>query len=202
MNARTRQSPSIATSAACCTPLALASAAERTVCTARSASVWTGRSMVVSTTRSCCNTSSLLRPRIERTSESTQSTKYWACWSARVRDTRTGWAKAVARRPFHQPRVQGRFADGELGGGLVEVALGGRFDAVGAFAEIDPVEIEGEDFLLGKLGLQPHRLNQLLHLAPDVLVGAEEQVPRFLLGDGRGALGVTVRAQGDQHHAD
>ncbi len=109
--------------------------------------------------------------------------------------------RVVVARPLQQAGQQGGFADRKLGGGLVEIALGGRLDAVGAGAEIDPVQIEAENLLLGELHLQPHRQDQLLNLAADGLVRAEEQVARQLLGDGGGALGESVGAQVDEHHA-
>jgi hypothetical protein len=110
--------------------------------------------------------------------------------------------RAVVRRALHHAGQEGRLTDGEVLGGFVEVAMGGGLDAVGAGAEIDPVQIEREDLLLGELGLEPHRQDQLLHLAADVLIVAEEEVARQLLGDGRGALGVAALAQVDEHHAD
>ncbi|MNN84349.1 hypothetical protein D3C81_2015010 [compost metagenome] len=60
--------------------------------TARSASVCKVKSRVVSTTMS--SVGSPTRPRI---CLSSQSMKYWACWLARVRETRTGSATAASR---------------------------------------------------------------------------------------------------------
>ncbi len=77
-------------------PRALASGAV-TWRTAASAEDSIGRSRVVSTTRSSCSWPSLALPTMERTSASTQSTKYCARWLDKVRDTRTGWAKAPSR---------------------------------------------------------------------------------------------------------
>ncbi len=65
--------------------------------------------------------------------------------------------------------------------------MAGGLDPIGAGAEIDPVQIEGEDLLLGELGLQPHRQHQFLGLAPGGLGGGQEQVAGKLLGDGRAA---------------
>ncbi len=108
---------------------------------------------------------------------------------------------AVARRRLQQAGQQGGLADGELGGRLVEIALGGGLDAIGAGAEIDPVQIQRQDLLLGELGLQPHGQDQLLHLALDGLVRRQEEVARQLLGDGRGALHVAAGLQVHHHHA-
>ena len=93
--------------------------------------------------------------------------------------------RAVVGRRLHRAGQQGRFADAELRGRLIEEALGRGVDAGGAAAEIDPVQIERQDLLLGELPLQPHRQHQLLHLAPDRPGGGQEQVAGELLGDGR-----------------
>ncbi len=81
---------------------------------------------------------------------------------------------AVARRGLQHAGQQGRLAQAQLGSGLVEIALRGRLDAIGAGAEIDPVEIQGEDLLLGELGLEPYRQHQLLGLAVHVLRRGQE----------------------------
>ncbi|MNX90011.1 hypothetical protein D3C86_1220420 [compost metagenome] len=61
--------------------------------------------------------------------------------------------RRIARRGLQQAGQQGGFAHRQLVRALVEIALRGRLDAIGAGAEIDPVQIEGEDFLLGELHL-------------------------------------------------
>ena len=94
----------------------------------------------------------------------------------------------VARGTFHRGRQQGRLAERQLGCGLVEVALRGGLDAVSAAAEVHPIKIEREDLLLGELGLQPDRQDQLLGLPPDALGRCEEEIARQLLGDGRATL--------------
>ncbi len=100
---------------------------------------------------------------------------------------------AVARRGLQHACQEGRLADRKLGSGLVEIALGGRLDAVGAGAEIDPVEIQRQDLLLRELGFQPNGQHQLLGLAVHVLGWRQEQVARQLLGDGRAAPECAVR---------
>ena len=67
-----------------------------------------------------------------------------------------------------------------------ELAAGG-IDAVGPAAEIDLVEIELEDLLLGEFPFERHRQHRLARLAIGGAVAVEEQVARQLLGDGRGA---------------
>ncbi len=103
--------------------------------------------------------------------------------------------RAVARRRLQHSGQQGGFAHRELGRGLVEIALRGGLDPVGAGAEIDPVEIEREDLLLGELRLQPKGQHQLLGLAVHVLGRRQEEVTRQLLGDGRAAAKRAVVGQ-------
>ena len=86
-----RPSPSRATSAPCCTPwFAWAATPART---ADSAAACSGRSRVVSTTRSSVGS----WPISASTWASSQSVKYWARWLARVAETCTGWANAASR---------------------------------------------------------------------------------------------------------
>ena len=94
---------------------------------------------------------------------------------------------AVARGPLHHAGQQGRLADGELRRRLVEIALRGGLDPIGAAAEIDPVQIELENLLLGEFQLQPDGQDQLLSLAAIGLGRGQEEVARQLLGDGRAA---------------
>ncbi|MNI16380.1 hypothetical protein D3C73_697120 [compost metagenome] len=111
--------------------------------------------------------------------------------------------RRIARGRLQKTRQQGGFADRQLVGALVEIALRGGFDAIGAGAEIDAVQVEGEDLLLGELHFQPHGQHQLLNLALHVLIGRQEQVLGQLLGDGRAALdhapGLQVRGHGAAH---
>ena len=110
--------------------------------------------------------------------------------------------RGVVGGRLQQRRQQGRLADGQLGGRLVEEGLRGRLHAIGAGAEIDPVQIQGQDLLLGILVLQPDGEQQLLHLALEGLVGRQEQVARQLLGDGGGALGRVASVEVGQRGAD
>src|SRR5439155_21578757 len=76
----------------------------------------------------------------------------------------------------------------QLPGGLAEIALRCRLDAIGAGPEIDPVEIELENLGLGELTLEPDRQHGFLQLAPDRALPREEQIFGELLRDGRAAL--------------
>jgi hypothetical protein len=98
-----------------------------------------------------------------------------------------GRHRRIAGRALHQPGQQRRLAQGKLRCGLAEVALGRGLDAVGPGAEIDPVQIELEDLLLGEARLQPDRQDQLLGLPAIVLRRRQEEVAGELLGDGRAA---------------
>ena len=71
-------------------------------------------------------------------------------------------------------------------GAVAEEAARGGVDAIGAAAEIDAVEIELEDLVLGELALQRQRQDRFLDLAPEAAVVGQEDVARELLGDGRG----------------
>ena len=75
--------------------------------------------------------------------------------------------------------VLGRFA---------EIALRGRLDAIGAGAEIDPVEIEFENLGFGMLALQPEREFDFLQFALQRALLGQEQVLGELLGQRRAAL--------------
>ncbi len=88
---------------------------------------------------------------------------------------------------LHQPGQHGGFADAQIFGLLVEIALRRGFDTIGAGAEIDMVEVQRQNLFLGVLVLKPHRDHQLLNLALHVLVGRQEQVARQLLRDRRAA---------------
>ena len=78
----------------------------------------------------------------------------------------------------------------EPGHRLVEVGLRRGLHAVCPVAEVDRVEVVGQDPLLGLLLADLHRHEDLLDLAADRLLGADALVvvPDELLGDGRAAL--------------
>ncbi len=84
---------------------------------------------------------------------------------------------------------------------FAEIAPRRRLDAIGARAEIDPVEIHFEDLVLGVLLLQPQREQHFLHLALQRPVGLQEQVLRQLLGQRRAALREAAMHQVGRHGA-
>jgi hypothetical protein len=73
-----------------------------------------------------------------------------------------------------QRRQKRRFGDGQRAGGFVEIALGRSFHPIGLIAQIDPVEIKLEDFLLGQMALKLGGDADFLQLAPGGALGAEE----------------------------
>ena len=97
-------------------------------------------------------------------------------------------ARREPRRRANQAGERGCFRHRELRRRLGEIALRRRLDAVGAGAEVDPVEIEIEDLGLAELALQPGRQRHLLHLAGERALLRQEQVLGELLGQRRAAL--------------
>ena len=88
----------------------------------------------------------------------------------------------------HRGAGLGRGAAARVGG--AEVGARRRLDAVGALAEVDRVEVLGEDFVLAPVALEPvgeRRLAELLEDRAAALGG--ERVLDELLGDRRAALG-------------
>ena len=87
----------------------------------------------------------------------------------------------------------GRLGRLELGGGLREVGLAGRLDAVGAVEERDRVEVGRQDLVLGVDALDLDGEQDLADLALDGAVARAVpdalavEVARELHGDGRGA---------------
>ena len=81
-------------------------------------------------------------------------------------------------------------ASPQPGWAVAEVGAGGRLDPVGALAEVDRVQVLGEDLVLAPVALElvgERRLAELLEDRPAAL--RLERVLDELLGDRRGALG-------------
>ena len=95
--------------------------------------------------------------------------------------------RIVVARRLRQRGEIGRVRQGELAQRLVPIGLGGGGDTVGARAEIDLVQIELEDLLLGEGALDADGEDGFLQLALDILVVRQQEVLGHLLGDGRGA---------------
>ena len=89
---------------------------------------------------------------------------------------------------LEQPREHRGFREIDVARRLVEIEMCGAIDAEGAAAHIGAVEIELQNFILGKPRLQPDREESFLHLAFDGALIVQEQVLCKLLGDRRTAL--------------
>ena len=96
--------------------------------------------------------------------------------------------RRVVRRRLQHAGQRRRLRQRHVARRPAEIAVRRGVHAIGAGAEIDPVEIEREDLLLRQAHLQPHGQDHLLHLALEGALRLEEQVLGELLGDGRAAL--------------
>jgi hypothetical protein len=94
-----------------------------------------------------------------------------------------------ARGRLQQARQQRGFVERHPGRRLAEVVARRRVHPVGTGAEVDAVEVDGEDLVLGEAPLQPERQHDFLNLAPDGALGGEEEILGELLGEGRATLG-------------
>ena len=92
------------------------------------------------------------------------------------------------RRRFDEAREHRGLGQRDVLGGFAEIALRRRLDAIGAGAEIDPVEVEFENLGFGMLALQPEREFDFLQLALQRALLGQEQVLGELLGQRRAAL--------------
>ena len=95
-------------------------------------------------------------------------------------------ARIVPGGRLGQAGQERRLGDGELIQRLVEVVERRRRHAVGAEAEIDLVQVQLEDLVLGERPLDPERQQRLLDLARQRDLAGQEEVLGDLLGDGRG----------------
>ena len=91
--------------------------------------------------------------------------------------------------PLGQPGKQRPLVEGKVFRRLAEIAARGDFDAPGAAAEIDAVEIELKDLVLGERGFEPGRDDHLANFALVADIFADQQVLHHLLGDRRASLG-------------
>ena len=98
------------------------------------------------------------------------------------------------RRPG-QPGDQRALGHREVLGGLAEHPLRHRLHAVDAGAEVDAVEVQLEDLLLGELRFDQHRQHGLAALAQVAPPVRQEERARQLLGDRAAALDRARRAR-------
>ena len=103
--------------------------------------------------------------------------------------------RRVGRRRLDEAGQQRRFLDVEVARMCAEEAERCGFDAVEAVAEIDLVQIQLEDLILGELTFETPREDGLFHLPPKCLVRAEKTLSGQLLRERTAALRRAVRAQ-------
>ena len=105
-------------------------------------------------------------------------------------------ARIVPLGPLGQRRQRGRLGQVEVASRLPEVLLGRRLHAVGAVAQIDLIEVQLEDAVLGVLGLDRARDLGFFELADQGLLACErlgKEIARELHGDRREPLRVPAR---------
>ena len=104
--------------------------------------------------------------------------------------------RAVGCGSFQQTHQHGGLVDCEVGGRLVKESLGGGLDAKGVAAEVNGVEVHGNNLLLGVVVLQLHGHHPLLelrkHRAYSALMFAGKEVLGQLLRDGTAAAAAAV----------
>lgn len=103
--------------------------------------------------------------------------------------------QGVDRGRVRDAGQQGGLVGGQRGGLLAEIAGAGVADAVVAVPEIDGVDVQLQNLLLGVGGFQPEGHEHLGDLAGKLLFLGEKQIFGHLLGDGAAAL---VQAAGAQ----
>src|SRR5437763_1241309 len=86
-----------------------------------------------------------------------------------------------------EPCEDRRLAEADLPHVLVEVVERRLLDAVVRPAEVDLVQVEKKDVVLGEVLLQAQRKEDLLELAPQPFLVPQEEVLHHLLGDGGSA---------------
>ena len=113
--------------------------------------------------------------------------------------------RVVATRILRDAREQRGLRQGQLQRVVAEVRAGGPLDAVGPVAEVDGVEVRGENLVLRPVLLELPRECRFLQLAGDRALGAGQLVLDELLRDRRASLErrfvPNVRPQGASHTA-
>ncbi|QTK79196.1 hypothetical protein AT6N2_C1446 [Agrobacterium tumefaciens] len=96
--------------------------------------------------------------------------------------------RRIFGRRLEQARKDGGFGQRHVGQVLAKVKLRRRSSTEGAAAHVGAVEIEGEDFLLRHVGLEPQREEGFLDLALQRALIGQKQVLGELLRQRRAAL--------------
>ena len=108
----------------------------------------------------------------------------------------------VAGRCFRQAGQERRFRGGEFVQRFVEVVEGRGGHTIGADAEIDLVQIQLQDLVLGEGAFDAERQQRLLQLALEGQLVAQQKILGDLLGDGRRAHRTAIAShppQIDEH---
>ena len=100
--------------------------------------------------------------------------------------------RIVIGRPLGQAGDEGAFGQRQVLHRLAEIGARREVDAPRRAAEIDRVEIDFEDFLLGERLLDAVGDDHLADLALEGDAVADQQILRHLLGDGRAALALVA----------
>ena len=108
-------------------------------------------------------------------------------------------ARVIIGRTLDQPDQQRQFTDVEFGEGLGEVILAGKSEAVdrarAVLAEIHLVEVGHQDFLLGKVRLEPQCHHGLGRLPAEGLLVRQKVIFHELLGQRTATLHHTAGPQ-------
>ena len=111
--------------------------------------------------------------------------------------------RVVARRRLGQPGQHGELGQRKILHRLAEIGACGGLEAVGALAEVNLVDVELENLVLGEVVLDLHRQHRLGQFARHGLFIRQEEIARHLHGDGGGAFldapGQQVRTCRAQH---
>ena len=120
---------------------------------------------------------------------------------AAARGLDVGGRRIIGRR-LDEAGDDRRLGDRERRRAVPEEAARGGVDAVGAAAEIDAVQIEFEDLVLGEAPFERERQDRLAQLAGEGALVGEEDVAGELLGDGRDAAHPVAAGDAEPEAAD
>ena len=94
--------------------------------------------------------------------------------------------RRIARRRLGHSGEQGRFGKGEPFDRFAEIGAGGRLHPIGPTSEIDLVQVEFQDFVLGISTFDLERQQRFAQFAKQGFAGGEKQGLGQLLGDRTG----------------
>ncbi|MNY42607.1 hypothetical protein D3C86_1775170 [compost metagenome] len=91
--------------------------------------------------------------------------------------------RVEARRGLGQAGDHGHLRQADVADRFAVVNLGGRLDAVGTVTQVDLVDVQLEDFVLGQLTFDLQGQENFVGLAREAALAAEEEIFRHLHGD-------------------